>query len=552
MKSKHIITQKRLLFILLLLASVCGVLFINLNWTDGDEGRYTCVAKSIASGKGQSELYLPTIKPEWLSPPIYPYALAIVYKLTDGNISALKALSLLFFLLFTFIFCKFIFHEFPFDSYSVICICVLSVLNVYILSHAWLILSETAYLFSSFLAIAFFYKTERKKSSYYSIVFLTGLLAGISMLIRPIGLALVLAGFCHYAIKKDLRALFVYGSATLLINIPTIIRTQIITGVPFAYMVHYADYAGQSGSSLTVMFNTIRSTFTLLPKYIFAIPSTLFFSLLSDHCLLCKLHMSYLVKPFQIIVTAILTLGFASYLRRPRIIEFYWVFYWLLTSTYNQPNYMAENHFFLQHRYIICMIPIAALYLVKGLETIYLFVPFRKLERMIPSKHLILSSWTVYTICIALFAGACRTRHELKLRGLPPWHPYRQEYINTPASRAFGRYLEAATWIKGNLPETVVIASRKPEHTFLLSNKKSFRYDFGGTGCSSIWEIMTNQARHGSVIILQDAFPEDTGYGRDRITMLDPAIKQNQNKLKLLFETANPTTRVWQVIQESY
>jgi hypothetical protein len=227
--------------------------------------------------------------------------------------------------------------------------------------------------------------------------------------------------------------------------------------------------------------------------------------------------------------------------------EFYFLIYLCLISTYNPARYLTQGVFLPQYRYLICMLPLAAFYLATGWLYVISHVFHRSVQIRTRIVYVGLGLFAIYVLSTSAIAGFLRTKHEWPLRGRPIWDPVRLEQTDNTANHALAQYMRTAFWIRDNLSTNIVIASRKPEHTYLFSGRKSFRYDGVDVHGSNVWDIMTRQQQYGELIILQDAFPPDTVYGQDRMTMLEPLMREKEHQLELLYESAPPTTRVWRV-----
>ena len=124
-----------------------------------------------------------------------------------------------------------------------------------------------------------------------------------------------------------------------------------------------------------------------------------------------------------------------------------------------------------------------------------------------------------------------------------------QRHLNIPldAHQAFGRYLEAASWIKENTPTDSIVVSRKPRHTYLMAERQGFRLvevrELGETP----FETISRHLSYGPVYILQDAYPEDSSYGRDRRVTIDPMLVEHAQQLKKVHSTEAPETTIWKL-----
>ena len=532
--------QKRTFIVLIgIVATILSMSFINLSWTDGDEGRYFVLAKAIAGGHGQTNIHFPEPTPEWLSPPAYPWMLAMALKLLGESVVSLKLFSALCFIAFSLTFSKLVARHVEVDTIRGLGMCTIGLFGVFALSYSWLVFSETAFLLCAFLCTLAVLNTSKGSGWYW--VALAGALAGLSVLIRPLGIALIPAGFLHYAIRKEWKHALLFCAASLLVNVPTIIRTYEIVHVPFAYMAFFSDASGTQTSVFVKLQGMVNTISAMLPHYFFtALPNRMFFSLFDHDCLLCLARVSWLIRPLQWLFCAIVLTGFTTRLRRIGVLEWFWLFYWPLISTHSVGLERG-----IEDRYILPMIPIAAIYFVVGVEWIARAACGHLKAAARTAATVIVILCSMYVLLTAVVTGWIRVHNEMDLRGLHAWAPERLEASGLASDASFARYVEAGNWIGDNTPGESVVISRKPEHTFLFSNRRGRRYDVGGS--EGVWNFMKSQLRFGPVIILQDAFTPDSGYGQERMATLDPVINAHPHDLTLLFQTEPPVTRVWQI-----
>ncbi len=281
--------------------------------------------------------------------------------------------------------------------------------------------------------------------------------------------------------------------------------------------------------------------------FFYHLPREMFFSLMDYRCLLCKIHAGWLIWPVSLGISVSVLVGFLGRLRSPRMGEWFWLFYWPIICSWNAGSEAPVYGFHFQPRYLLPILPLAALYFVDG--TIIISSLLIRRETWARRAWMTVAfSCAVYVLVTSLAVGGVRLRNEWRVRGLSAWSPARVERIE---DAAFARYIEAGLWLKENTPTNVVIASRKPQHTYLFSKRKGFRYDTDWLGEDrDIWGNILAYRQYGPVYILQDAFPAESGYGQSRVHGLDPAIMTHAGDLEMVFETKEPVTRVWRVKSE--
>ena len=113
--------------------------------------------------------------------------------------------------------------------------------------------------------------------------------------------------------------------------------------------------------------------------------------------------------------------------------------------------------------------------------------------------------------------------------------------------RAFANYITAAEWIRDNLSDDTYVISRKPRQTYLFSGRKGYRYLYGHTKSTNAWENITLHADTRPVVLIEDGFTINSGYGQDRIYHLEPVLTKHRHEMTLLFETPPPVTKVWKI-----
>lgn len=527
-------------YVALFLGAVLIALFFKATWTDGDEGRYLLLAKAIAEGHGQTETHLPEPAQEWLTPPLYPHILGLIYRV-QPSIVVLKAFSAVSYLAFAIAFLVYISRQ-RYSPYVSVAVFVIGALTVFSLYFSWMIFSEA--LFMLWVMLFLLYMGQYHEKQGMASLVLSAFCAGSSVLIRPVGLALIGAGCLTLATRLRWRSLILFLGIALLVNVPTIWRTMDVLGVPFAYMAHFGS-EGRPGGLFTAVEQMMHSVIVLLPQHFFnGLPRVFFFSFFDGHCLLCRLGLEFAIPVLKAVISVWVLMGwlYRMWTRRSAA-EWLFFIFWPLISTYHV--HLTRG---IESRYFLPVLPLAAVYLYEGLRltahVIYKWKP-RMVHRELISTSVIMGM-ALYVLSASAVVGAIRIRNAWQTRAMSSWDPERFLIQESIDQKAFGRYIEVARWAATHTPSNAVIVSRKPMHTYLISNRKSHRYDqlHGYTG---IWHTITAYAFHRQVYVLEDSFSVASGYGKDRLGMLLPAMRAHSNELHLVYESSPPTTRLWQV-----
>lgn len=543
------ISSARLVLFLTLLGAFFAFTHIRLAWTDGDEGRYLAISSSIAKGLGQVEEYFPDPQPETITPSGYVWYLAAWIRVFGQNrLTWVRLSSVLPFVAFVACFSAFVLRRTRnrWGAWAAVCVVVFGAFQVQLLRYAWNLMSETNFLLPVYLAFALQEKETARNREPVWLAAVLGALAAWSTLVRPVGVALALAGGICFLVRRRWWPLLAFCSGFGVCYLPQVVRTWCLAGVPFAHMTHYHSDASffQSVAALA------STTWKGFVGYFFrSLPSDLFFFLFGGGGWLAKIGLSAISLPLMWLVSALVALGFVRRVSRIRMAEWFWLVFWPLVCTY---DIGTEAHtpgaFRFNPRFLAPVLPLAALYFAEAVDWICSALS-RLSKRPLPLRTALFSSLAAYTFLVSLAVSAVCIKNAWRFRGLPSWSPARVASSGDADDIAFARFIETAEWAAAHLPSNAVIASRKPQQTFLFSGLKGFRYDFDWLDASNhdVWQNALAYRRYGPVYLLQDAFPPSGGYGNTRVTLLDPLIAAHQPDLALVYSSADPVTRLWRV-----
>lgn len=537
----------------ILFFTLLGALFafshVRLAWTDGDEGRYLAIASSISKGLGQVEEYFPEPQTETITPSGYVWYLAgWIRTFGQEHLTWIRLSSVFPFILFILCFATMVLLRIrrTGDGFFVAgCLVIFGAFQVQLLRYSWNIMSETCFLFLTYL---FFAVMECRKDAGVGIgrAALLGVIAACATLVRPLGIAFPLAVGVHYLFHRHWKPLVIFASAFAVAYAPQIIRTWCILGVPFAHMTHYHA----AGSPLQSFVTLLSTTATGWLGYFFRnLPSDLFFYFFGTDGFLARIGLSALSTPLEWLVAGIIAAGFLRCIPHFRVSEWFWCFYWFLFCSYNEiTGLVGPGNFHFQPRYLAPILPLAALYFASGIDWGTKII--HRWKGSIVLRNATFAAVAAYALLVSTAVGAICLKNTWRFRGQKAWSYERLASSGNEDDLALARYAEAAEWAAANLSPDVLIASRKPQHTFLYSGLKGFRYDFDwlDDDIRDVWRNILSYGKFGPVYLLQDAFPATSGYGNTRVHLLDPAIATHAADLYLVYETEAPVTRLWLVL----
>lgn len=547
MTAKSFVSKHFVLFFAVL-GAFFALTHVRLAWTDGDEGRYLAISSSIAKGLGQVEEYYPEPIPETITPSGYVWYLAAWVRAFGARLGWVRLSSVLPFVGFAACFAALVRKRARRAGIGLGlagCLVVFGAFQVQLLRYAWNLMSETSFLFVTYLFFALQERPEEGRESTWEDALL-GVLAACATMIRPVGIALALAGGVHFLFRRRWKALFVFSGAFAIAYAPQIIRTWCLLGVPFAHMTHY-HATGSALQSASALLSTMWKGW--MGYYFRSVPADLFFHLFDGGGLMGKLGLSALVRPAMWLVAAVMAIGFFRRVPRLRMADWFWLVFWVLVCTYDiGTEAHAPGAFRFNPRFLAPVLPMAALYFASGIDWAARRAA-RAAKWAMSTRNALLAAVAAYAFLMSLAVGAICVKNAWRFRGHAAWSPARVASSGNADDVAFARYIEVSTWAAGNLPANAVIASRKPQQTFLFSGLKGFRYDndWLDGNVRDVWQNTVSYGRYGPVYLLQDAFPAAGGYGNTRVQVLDPLIAAHQDGLSLVYATEDPVTRLWLV-----
>jgi len=347
--------SKSLLFLLILFsAGLAALRFNGLQiGTSYDDAHYVILAESLGSGQGYQLINFPRPQVERNFPPGWPLLLAPFTKLWPQNYEPLKLVSLALWLASLPLIYKLFSKRLASPSLELLLILV--ALNPLLVGTSVTLMSETAYLFFSILALVIFDKTGGRK---IGLMIAVALLAFYSQQIRTIGIALSASLFLHLLLTRRFRDL---GTASVILFVGILFQAWINLHnggavISSGYEAQVLDgtlleKVGQAGLNASGYFNEVLSG-ALMPIFGSRLDSVL-----------ANSGLAFLPTALNILTLSIILLG--MFLWKPRFewMNLYVVIYFVGILAFWNPRVGS-----VKARFLIPLLPFLYFYFLYGLR----------------------------------------------------------------------------------------------------------------------------------------------------------------------------------------
>jgi hypothetical protein len=326
--------KKAIIFVLIINFLFNLLLFDAKLFTGGDNAVYICLAESLVSGNGYKDIYDPRNPPHTQYPFGLPLLIAPILYLFGHNYVLMKLLIVFFCSGVIFFLWKLL--QTVSTPEITLATVLLTATNIYILQYSHWILTEIPYLFFSTLGIFLIEKNLRSKNIIHLLI---GSFAIIySYLIRPTGLALIIAGAVVLSLQKRYKYLLVYLGLAVVCLGPWFFRNAKIGGAALGLsqkMLMMRTVYNEEGGLLTfselmdrVIANIKIYSFSIIPQSIFYKLSPSLFPLVA----------------LMLIVPAIFGF-FKDIIRKISIIHIYFIIYLVMILPWHE--YVSTERYFL-------------------------------------------------------------------------------------------------------------------------------------------------------------------------------------------------------------
>ncbi|MBL8099644.1 MAG: hypothetical protein JNK81_10705 [Anaerolineales bacterium] len=318
--------------------------------TSYDDAHYIILAESLASGEGYQLINFPRPQLERAFPPGFPLLLAPLTFLFPNNYSILKLFSLVLWLASIYLIYR-IFSKRLASPHLEILITLVA-LNPLLIGTSVTVMSESAYLFFSLLALYLFDKWENKKQVW--LIVLVSTLIFYTQLIRTIGIALFIAFILYLLFTRRFRetaipiVIFVTGTIIQRLITGSLISTGYQSQV---FNSSISEKIGQMWSNTLGYFNETLAG-SLIP--IFGARLTSFLS---------NYNLQFLPIILNIIILFIIIFGFIISIKKKTLLDFYFIIYIFGILAFWNPSVGS-----VKARFLIPILPFLYFYFLNGLN----------------------------------------------------------------------------------------------------------------------------------------------------------------------------------------
>ena len=237
-----------------------------------DDGMYTILAKSLATGHGYHFLNLPGEPAAVHYPPIYPLLLALLWKLGPAfpaNVIWFKVLNVVLLGIIAWTVCRYAVHVLMLSPGIAVLATLLGTVTIPMLVLTTMVLSEPLFLALALPALILGEEMARHRPERREAIWL-GILSGLVVLTRSIGIMLPAAIAAVWLARKNWRATAWYLGTTLFVLSPWLLWSALhASDLPQALRGSYASYSGWfvgglHDGGLPFVIATMRTNFHLI------------------------------------------------------------------------------------------------------------------------------------------------------------------------------------------------------------------------------------------------------------------------------------------------
>ena len=402
-----------------------------------DDAHYLILADSLAHGDGFRLINFPTTPTETDFPPGWPLVLAIPATLFPGSYRAAQFVSLACWLGTIVVLNRFYAQRLT-SRWRFVVLSMVA-LNPILIGTAVQTMSESAYLFGSLLSIELFHCALRRESGQRAVAYLVlALVAALGTeLVRVVGISLIGAMVAWLFLNRRWRLLFV---ALGVIPLGVVGHVLLVKDIGASLIPSGESHEVFSGGALTLVAHAATNTIA----YGQGIVSV---SLLPYIDVLTRHGGSSVFLVVNLLIVALVVVGFVSAVRCPRVEDIYFVLYVGTVLCFWNP---ASGN--AQGRFLVPILPFLYLYGLTALAWTQGRLP------VIFSQSRIAMTASVLAFIVVPFVASSF------------------QDIRSPVRDRMTDLTLGTTWVARNTPASVVLLSPDPIPDSLYAHRKTVRY----------------------------------------------------------------------------
>ncbi|MEK6750983.1 MAG: hypothetical protein AABZ00_01855 [Chloroflexota bacterium] len=498
--------SKYILPIFIIISAALGLMrFDSLQLgTSYDDAHYIILAESLSNGQGYQLINFPRPQIERAFPPGWPILLTPLTFLFTGNYTVLKLLSLALWLASIFLIYK-LFSK-RIESPQLEIVTGLAALNPLLVGTSVTVMSESAYLFFSLLALNVFDIWKDKAGGKRDwLIVLVAVLALYTQLIRTIGISLAIALALYFLLTRRWReagiAMGVFIAGALLQTWLNLRNGGSVVSASYESQVFNGsimEKIGQMGSNALGYFNEILAG-SLIP--IFGSKVTGF---------LGNYGLEVLPALVNVIILLVVVFGLAVSVKKFHVMDIYVAVYLLGILAFWNPEVGS-----VKARFLIPIIPFLYFYLIQGMA----WVKEKGARNRISYERRVEAGLVVF-IALALL-----------VRNVQDW---RNPVMNQMTDLSIG-----TSWVAENAPSEAIVMVNEPVPAYVHVQRKTIGYPANG---QDLEKYLNNQGVDYIVISPRLQSPRSVALDEDIKNQILPALESAPGKFIVVY--SNPEYNV--------
>ena len=501
---------KYILAVFVIISAILGVLRFNSLQlgTSYDDAHYIILAESLSSGQGYQLINFPRPQIERAFPPGWPVLLTPWVRLFPGNYDVLKLFSLLLWLASILLIYK-LFSK-RIESPHLEIVIGLAAINPLLVGTSVTVMSESAYLFFSLLALNFFdiWKDKAGGKKDWLIV-LAAVLAIYTQLIRTIGISLAIALVLYFLLTRRYReagvTMGVFLAGTLLQTWINLRNGGAVVSASYESQVFNSsimEKIGQMGSNALGYFNEILAG-SLIP--IFGSKVTTFWG---------NYGLEVLPALVNIIILLLIIFGLAVSVKKFRVMNIYVAIYLLGVLAFWNPQVGS-----VKARFLIPIIPFLYFYLIQGIAWVK--------EKV--TRNRINSGRGVEAVVIGVIALI------LLVRNVQDWQ---NPVMNQMTDLSVG-----TNWVAENAPSEAVVMVNEPVPAYVQVKRKTIGFPTDG---QDLKNYLNNQGIDYIVVSPKLQSPRSTELDKFTENNILPILNSAPETFVVVYSNSEYNVKVYQ------
>lgn len=478
--------------------------------TSYDDAHYIILAESLSSGQGYELINFPRPQIERAFPPGWPILLSPLTLLFPGNYSVLKLLSLGLWLASILLIYKLFSKRIVSPHLEIVT--GLAALNPLLVGTSITVMSESAYLFFSLLALNVFDMWSEKSGNKKDwLVVLVAILAIYTQLIRTVGISLAIAFLVYYLLTRRWReagiTLGVFIAGVLLQTWINLRNGGSVVSAGYQSQVFSGsimDKIGQMWSNVLGYFDKILAG-SLIP--IFGPRVTDFWG---------TYGLASLPTLVNVVILLLVVSGLVLSIKKFHVMDVYVAVYVIGILAFWNPDVGS-----VKARFLIPILPFFYFYLVQGIAWVA--------EKS--ARNRINYGRSVEALVIGGIALA------LLVRNVQDWQ---NPVMNQMTDISIG-----TNWIAKNAPSDSIVMVNEPVPAYVQVKRKTIGYPKAGQDLES---YLNNQGIDYIVVSPKLQSPRSTALDETTLNQIMPILNSQADKFKIVFTNEEYNVTVYEYI----